>query len=277
MEENEQPGHSTRRDLIIKAGVAGAVAWTAPVVLSQSAQAATSGTPPTSSEPPPPPGCTSFSDFADVSSLTFVSNTAGVPTVTAADHLELTNLTGFIASAAWLTAKQTVAGGFSSDYTFQINGDADGFAFVIQNQGLGALGTSAEGLGYSTILSSLAVECDIFDNGAPFDPNGNHVAVHSNGTGLNTSDGAGPLIINQTNASLPLTLKDDAPHQMHVGYDGTTMTVAIDGTTLLSFAVDLGTLLGLSDGMAFVGFTAATGGALAFFDILNWTFCPSST
>ena len=82
---------------------------------------------------------------------------------------------------------------FDFNFTFQMDGivmgGADGFAFVIQNQDLGAVGaygiyTRAEantilgkGIGYDGISRSLVVEFDTFLNDN--DPSDHHISIQS--------------------------------------------------------------------------------------------------
>jgi hypothetical protein len=188
-------------------------------------------------------------------------------------------------SSAWYTQKQAVANGFSSTFTFKITpvtpGEAvaDGFAFVIQNAGTNALGTSGQGgyLGYQGISSSLAIEFDTFFNsGGQFnDPNGNHVAIQSGGTGPNSVDHNSTAKLD-LNALSGITLADGNVHTVSVVYAAGTLTVTIDNTQVLSTTKNLSTLLGLDSGTAYVGFTAATGSDRENSDILSWTFTPTN-
>jgi len=92
-------------------------------------------------------------------------------------------------ATSWFTQQQPVKSGFTTYFKFQIRtaaiccAPADGLAFVIQNSSVTALGTGAGGLAYAGIPNSVAVEFDTFQN--PWDPNSNHVAVQSCGTGAN--------------------------------------------------------------------------------------------
>src|ERR687895_2595193 len=114
------------------------------------------------------------------------------------DRLRLTADQKGQAGAAWLPAKQSVQGGFAATFQWQISrtGQAaggDGFAFVVQNASLRfprglALGDGENGIGYSGIPNSLAVEFDTLQNppeefgGGLGDPNNNHISVQSRGT-----------------------------------------------------------------------------------------------
>ena len=93
----------------------------------------------------------------------------------------------------WTNGKLNVAGGFTTDFVFRFTqqggiGAADGIAFVIQDISGTAVGGFGGGIGYHGLERSLAVEFDTYDNGSGNgDPDNNHVAVHSAGTGVNTT------------------------------------------------------------------------------------------
>lgn len=89
--------------------------------------------------------------------------------------------------------QQVVNSGFTTYFKFQIHNagicctPGDGFAFVIQTASSAALGGGFGGIGYAGISNSLAVEFDTFQNLNLSDPNANHVAVQSCGTGANSA------------------------------------------------------------------------------------------
>jgi uncharacterized repeat protein (TIGR01451 family) len=152
------------------------------------------------------------------------------------------------------------------------------------------------------IPNSLAVEFDTFQNG--HDPNGNHVAIQSCGTAPNSSDHLVPgtqtptpcnlainlldpqVAINPT-TGMPIILADGSIHSVTITYTASStcgleqtcssLDVILDGFDLFpgGVLVDLNTL-GLNEGNAYVGFTAATGGATDNQDILSWTFTQQS-
>ena len=69
-------------------------------------------------------------------------------------------------------------------------------------------------------------------------------------------------------------MSDGQVHTASIRYRPGTLSIFVDdlGTAALTVTVDLGTLLNLDSGTAFVGFTG--GGAAAFenHDLLNWSF-----
>lgn len=54
-------------------------------------------------------------------------------------------------------------------------------AFVIQGEGLNALGDYGKGMGYSGINNSLAIEFDTYFNHEENDPYENHISIHTSG------------------------------------------------------------------------------------------------
>lgn len=198
------------------------------------------------------------------------------------------------AGSAWLATRQSVQGGFETSFQFRISNPgggtdptgatgADGFAFVVQNASLSALGFGGGGIGYAGIPNSLAVEFDTWMNGPRpeegGDPNANHISVHTRGTGPNGSGesasiglatGVPPLSDGRIHLA---TLRYTAPSDTRVPpAQRGILRVAVDGITFLAIRLDLGQLLSLTGGGAFVGFTAATGGAFENHDILSWSF-----
>ena len=70
------------------------------------------------------------------------------------------------------------------------------------------------------------------------------------------------------------TFADGNVHTATITYDGTTLSVFLDGsnTPVVSAAVNLGSLLGLTGGNAYAGFTAATGADSENTDVLSWNW-----
>ena len=73
----------------------------------------------------------------------------------------------------------------------------------------------------------------------------------------------------------PITLEDEQTHVARITYGDPagTLIVFVDGIEQLRVPVDLGDLLALEGGTAFVGFTSATGNAFENHDIIDWEFC----
>ena len=219
--------------------------------------------------------------------------------------LRLTKADVFQAGSAWFTGLQPVAGGFSTTFTFQLSGantflcgqqtpcPADGIAFLIQTAGTGALGPDGCGIGFGGnsscqgpgpgITNSLAVEFDTFDNGMPDNNSANHVAIQScPSEGPNSTDLTNGCTV--ANVNLSGSVADGNVHTVTISYASGKLSVILDNKDLFKSTFPGGvpfdlTTLGLNGtnlDSAYVGFTAATGGADDNQDILNWTFTPEA-
>jgi uncharacterized repeat protein (TIGR01451 family) len=222
--------------------------------------------------------------------------------------LRLTEDTGNQRGSAWFNTSQPVTKAWTSTFQFQITGSdvenhGDGFAFVIQNNGLTSIGGFGGGLGYGTrftedppctnsgiicspagtdlgIPKSLAIEFDTYQNS--YDPDDQHIAVQSCGSSPNSPNHYD--ICNIAIASTAVNLANGT-HTIKIDYKpcdgecGPTLFVYLDGATVpvLATFVDIDNTLNLDGTPAFVGFTAATRGAHEAHDILNWTFSPAQT
>ncbi|MGO9646412.1 MAG: choice-of-anchor D domain-containing protein [Terriglobales bacterium] len=254
----------------------------------------------------------SFNDFSNVSSLALNGTNGNTAQQVVNGNgqyvLQLTpDNTSSISGTAWFqTQQQSVSGGFTTVFQFQIThnpgnydflGPADGIAFVIQNssgagQGTAAAGSSGSGIGYgyadpgqfgTPIPNSLAIEFDTYQD-YPYDPNGNHVAVQSCGTDSNTQDhtaicpDGNPANLGIVADLGGITLADGNVHTAVLQYDPGTLSIFVDnlGTPLLVVNVDLSTQLSLNNGSAWVGFTGSEGGYYEANDILSWTFAPAN-
>ena len=188
-----------------------------------------------------------------------------------------------------------VTTGFSTTFTFQFSafssGGADGMTLIIQNAagGLAALGDDGSGMGYAenpstSIENCVAVEFDTWNSGLG-DPDANHVSVHTGGTGKSSYDEAFSL----GRASVPGDMSDGAVHTALIRYEPGTFEVFVDDllNPLVSVAYDFitggtytdGTPVGglnlINGEAAYVGFTAATGGAAENHDVLSWEWKDS--
>jgi T5SS/PEP-CTERM-associated repeat protein len=197
-----------------------------------------------------------------------------------------------LTGSAFSSTSYNIGGGFHSFFTFQINDNdtvfngADGLVFVLQSDpaGASALGGGGGFLGYGPvqlgvdqgITHSIGVAFDVFMNSSPgspydqHDPSGNFIAIHADG---NVVNGPGDTIDLTGNASV--SLKDQ--HRVYAWID-------CDGNTLSVFASENGLkpaspllsrpflVSGLDTAHTLVGFTAATGGGYANFDVQNWKF-----
>jgi hypothetical protein len=187
--------------------------------------------------------------------------------------LELTDGGTDEAAAAWYQVEANIES-FATDFTFQItpgtNPTADGFTFAIQANNSTAVGPAGGDLGYGggtgRIPNSVAVKFDLYNN----DGEG------TDSTGLYTN-GAAPTMpaVNMTGSGVNLHSGD--PFHVHITYNGTTLVMTITDTTTnatfsTSWTVGIPTIVG--DVVAYVGFTAGTGGDTAVQNIQAWTFGP---
>jgi hypothetical protein len=216
--------------------------------------------------------------------------------------LRLTANQGGWATSAWYQTPQVVANGFTTTFSFQLGStstyNADGFAFVIQNSSLSALGSGGCGIGFggsssgcassNGIPNSVAIEFNTYPNGAGVDPSSDDVTIQNcGGITPNSVDSSCSLKFNDLTGKINLT--DGSVHVAAITYTPSTLStcgvtdtqtcstldVVLDGVDLFPGGVffDI-TTIGLSGSSAYVGFTAGTGGGNDDQDILSWTFTP---
>jgi len=240
----------------------------------------------------------SYTDFSSTAGLQ-LNGSAAAANNGSANVLRLTPGTYDQNGNAWYTTQIPLSAGFTSTFTFQFTGEggsgghADGIAFVIQGApgGIHAGGYYGGGIGYGDddandnpsagIPNSVAIELDTYQNG--WDPNNNHIAVMSCGSGNNSqhhglkgcASGADPTI--GGSIYTPTTQLTSGMHTVIVKYqlpcsDCQNLTVQLDGQQVLAVAFDLATLGLDTNDDAYVGFTASTGGGFENQDILSWSF-----
>ncbi len=216
-------------------------------------------------------------NFSSTSGLTLNSSATANSTVTGEGTVVRLVAGGTNDSGSVFTsAPVSVGSGFSTTFSFRISSPggasdgtgvgADGLAFVLQRIGSTALGGTGEGIGYSGLSSSVAVEFDTWRNA--HDPNSNHAGVNTNGnlTSLSTA------------AATP-NFDNAAKWTAWVDYNGTTLELRTStnglrpSTALLAQNLNLATTLGGTT--AFLGFTAATGAATGVHDVLSWALLDS--
>jgi hypothetical protein len=162
---------------------------------------------------------------------------------------------------------------FDTTFTLRqvpVQGAADGFTFAIQNSpsGVNALGGLGGGLGYTGITPSVAIYFDLYNGG-----------THNPRTGL-LLNGAGTPGDTRSLAGI-INLGSGDPIQVHLTYDSGTLaevvTDTITGAVFSTFyTVNIPSVVG-GGGLAYVGFTGATGGETSVQDVLNWTGVFAST
>ena len=210
-------------------------------------------------------GCANFANFNSTNAL----NLVGSATVTNG-ALRLTAATAGQSGAAWLTAKQPCVLGFDTTFHFSItepgnisDGEpgGEGFTFAVQNldpaDNSGAMGGANQFVGvfFNTFYNPPADEGD---------------------------DTIG-IVVNQTYvAQANLNYREIYPadggvHAAHIVYNGTGISVWLDGALVLNNVPVPGLQPGVDEsGQAWVGFTAGTSAAYENHDILDWTFCSTT-
>lgn len=217
-----------------------------------------------------------FPDFSDITGLQLNGNAAQVGNV-----LRVTPSSPFQAGSVFSTTAVTLTSqvSFSTAFSFRmsqpggssdVDGQgADGLVFVVQTVSNTA-GSAGGGIGYQGLANSVGIEFDSWFNGAGLgDPNGNHVAINTNG-----NLGA-PL---DADAVGPNRLNDGNIWYAWVDYNGPTDLLEVRLSTTpsrpaaahSSAIVPLEGVLGSTN--AFVGFTSGTGSAYNHHDVLSWEF-----
>lgn len=200
-------------------------------------------------------------------------NTAGLtitgPALVTGNALRLTDLANFQTSGVFTTAKVSTTQ-FRTEFVYRATSAfADGLAFVWQGVGPTALGYSGGGLGYGGIGQSVAIKLDLYDN-------------YGEGT---SSTG---LFLNGVDPSIPgsfdllasgIDLRNTNPKRVVLVYDGSNLTQTVTDTVTSAtftraYAINIPATAGAT---AHVGFTAATGGANAVQEILNWTYSTTTS
>lgn len=236
-----------------------------------------------------------FPTFDNPLKIIFVDNAVRV-----GNYIQLTPPNVNRAGAIWYSEPIPVISGFKTEFSFRLRSGsnntcednsipgADGLAFVIQNFIPYAIGNVGGGIGYDGIPNSVAIEFDTFSNDSTqienfFDPNGNHVAVQTNGQKENTSKHT-PENTLGLNSKI-LTIKNDGTiYFASIIYTEKTKTleVFLDTTNEFSEPIlvvnsfDLYDILKLERGYrAYLGFTSATGCAYETHELLSWYVCPT--
>lgn len=224
-----------------------------------------------------------FENFASTQSLSLVGD------ATVSGHaLRLTRAMNDRSGAVWSRQKQPVSSGFETTFQFQLTGQggmghgADGFAFVLQNSGPEALGGRGSAGGFAvedpnysskkeTVIPwSIAVFFDTFRNREAGDPSANYIAFCTYGR---PSEARWPAARLAFTSNLPAKLKDRKVHTARILFRPPVLSVFLDESSapVLKALVDLSIVVD-SQGSAWVGFTASTGGGYQNHDILNWSF-----
>lgn len=182
--------------------------------------------------------------------------------------------------AFWHSQPMSGMRSVSATLTFQLHeftdGGGDGFAVVLQTESQFALGSAASGLGYSGITGAgVAVEVDLFQNTDIGDRSNKEISVHVGSSSLSADE---TQSIGRTTFD---AVRDGNTHTMTVTLtpsgSATTITVGMDGTTMVTGTIDAATTssMNLAGKDVYLGVTGATGGRYNLFDMVSmavsWT------
>lgn len=213
-----------------------------------------------------------YPDFSSVSGLTLNGSAAQSGTA-----LRVTPANFNQSGSAFSTNTVSLASGasFSTYFQFRFTNaggscdglgcGADGLVFAVQTVGnnVGGLGG---GIGYQGIARSVGIEFDTWNNGGGDNNSSNHIGVNVNGS-VDSVRLAEVIEADMNNGGV---------WNAWVDYNSATQLLearltqgsARPGSALVSYTVDLASVLGVTD--AFVGFTSGTGSAFANHDVLSW-------
>jgi hypothetical protein len=218
------------------------------------------------------------------------SISAGLPAVVDDDGdgtgvLRLTDLNpaGGQASAVWSYDKVEIVGNWMTQFDFRLSAGAaaDGFTFALQNDsntfvgsaggggGYSGVGANAVGIGFDT-WPAISATGAFIGNGSPIS---NDETNDPYVPGLGTNRG---LNLNPGNAGVDL--KSGHNLRAVISYDGTNlseMVIDLDDSSRAVFNYNYGPInlaQVLGGAVAWVGFTAGTGGDFEQVDIQNWVF-----
>jgi hypothetical protein len=182
---------------------------------------------------------------------------------------------------------------FKAGFTYQdvgangsYNGSADGFTFIIQHnpEGASALeaGGGGSGLAYYGLTNSIELCAELYNNNKDITTNttteigGINVATNGEGS-QGVTAGPGFFFYGEP---APVSIISGDPIDFSIYYDGSNYSVTLTDTkTSDTFTTNYG--VGpiwasdiLNSDTAYVGFTAATGGAVSTQTIANFSFVP---
>lgn len=180
------------------------------------------------------------------------------------DTLEVTDGSGPEGANAFYPIAQYV-GSFTAAFVYTVHTfsipTGDGVTFMLQDSGAAtnAVGGTEGGLGFSGITNSLALEMDIYGNGAGNGSVG--LGINAETNGVTFADGGGPLY----GSTGDIALDSGDPIQFNLGWANGILTVDIeDLTTSAKYSTNynLGPIVPiLGANLAYVGLSGADGDA----------------
>ena len=187
------------------------------------------------------------------------------------DILNLTPAAADRKGSCWYSVDDIdIREGFETEFTFRIinndsrYGGGDGFAFVIQDEGVSAIGDLGDAIGYKGIIPALAIELDTHDDQ---EGSKNHVCVSYYQAETNKYRRFATV------HEIP-EINDGKAHYARVEYKDGVLTFFLDSYLfpIVSTRLDIPKILNLSDNRAWLGFTSATSKAYGNHQLLKWTF-----
>jgi fibronectin-binding autotransporter adhesin len=188
----------------------------------------------------------------------------GGPTISADNRtLTVTEAVNGQARSAFFDTKVAI-NAFTASFVYQETSTAspaDGVAFVLQNQGLTALGGGGGGLGYQGITPSAALAINIYNG-------------HVVGTNLFAN---GDVQGGAYSATGSVNVASGHRIQVDVAYDGSTVIeklsdLDLPGATWSSSFTGINLAQILGENQAYIGFTGGTGGANALQTISDFSY-----
>jgi hypothetical protein len=233
-----------------------------------------------------------YKNFSSTKNLKLINNTFPYN-----DVICLTSSVAEKVGAVWYKDPVPVNCDFQVNFSFQFKDGsnnntqenslpgADGIAFVVQFDNNVACGGNGGGIGYDFIPNSLAVEYDTFQNDSTQiinlnDPNGNHIAVQTNGTFPNSSKHDSRITLG-INPNILIIKSDGTIYYSLVEYSlkDKKLSIYLDSVpnlitpVLVIDSLDLNKTLYLDNGScAYIGFTSATGKAFETHNLLSWSY-----
>ena len=213
-----------------------------------------------------------YPDFSDLSDFILGDNAQQLNSIPD-DLLQLASGFPQRSGYAYLKNQIQLQNTFSTHFSFRIDNNVGGG----DSDGLGAdwlMFLLKRDIGYYA-AEDIAVEFDIFNNGARDNYSGNHVGINY----------GGEFVVTQ---HIDKRLNDGDIWYVWIDYDGSFLKVYLSlaavkpDTPILTHAIDIPAYFG--DNNPFIGFQAASTSYGADFTILNWSFqsvapvtCPEDT
>jgi gliding motility-associated-like protein len=224
--------------------------------------------------------------YVSVFSQTYVTN--GSASNLGNGCYAVTPATNFQNGTVWYSQQLNLNNPFDIQFFMNFGSNdaqgADGMVFVLQQQGVNAIGVNGSGMGYQGFFPSFGVEFDTYSNNAdPFtgqnmnDPLFDHVAFLRNGdvNHITANNLAGPVQASATNANI----EDNQDHLVRLVWDPSTFTITLffDCEQRLTRVINLIGEIFTSSPFVYFGFTGSTGGFNNLQSVcLNTNILPSN-